>query len=282
MIDLEKSVLDTLKKAGKPLTMGEIFALNKDLDGKRDLIQLLLELSADLLIESALFDGVRKYAASGILDLAQTEAVPIAQNPVLAANIKAVAQINNNIAEKTSKPESIAISLIKYIEKNPACTMADMKTHVAASAEKNHIKTYINKGLIVVGKNSAGKATHTLKNGLTVEDLLASRFNRAPYNINQSAKTSEFECPVFIGNSTKFIKDAPAQAEQKTPLANSALPSCAPLLALYYAGSLKDAVDFKLAYTSEKTLILFGINANPVELTPAQTSKLMEFVEEHC
>lgn len=191
--------------------------------------------------------------------------------------------MNINHDEKTPK----ALTILKYIEANPVCKSAQISHATGIESPRSYIKAHISRGAVIVAGESRKDMKMQLAQGQTAEGIYGNGYNKAkPAAITETAlpafnlsAADDAQMPVFI------IK---RQAEKPDEAAAS--PKFDTDLGFYtdtepkkqepfFIGFAKSACTrkLKIAYTNQKTIILFGLSDNPIELNPEDTQELVNY-----
>lgn len=165
---------------------------------------------------------------------------------------------------------SRTLQILQYIEQNPNTTSRHISKALGFYFSESFIKGYIASGMVVVGHEDKNK-TYTLKQGFNAERVHASR------NIVREKKQFGFttqkqlEDLVFGEKTPQLILD-----DEAIPTFGHVQTAAAPALT---EKAVQATQKVRFAFTSEHTLIIQGVSYQDIELTPAQTEALFEFVE---
>lgn len=164
--------------------------------------------------------------------------------PIHIPAVTGPAIIEENIMETTIEQiqKSKVQQILEYIEANPDCSYSEVTKGCSVSGVDAFLIGYFNRGQVVKWNDEQGKKRYRLADGMNAETVLSGK----PKPGRRAAAVIE-----------PPVSEAPVKAV------------------------LMDKDPFKCAFTSDGTLLLFGIAAVMIELDQAQTSKLLELVRPH-
>lgn len=201
---------------------------------------------------------------SGFYSLTQKgrEACPTRRSAIpklLPINLKAT------FMDNTDKPKSHR--MLEYIAAHPNCTMANIRSALREkSLSEASIPSYIERGHVLTGRNQDDKRTYRLADGITVQGAIETRYAKpATEPLKRAVLTPQMQVPSFL--------NAPALEVTKPTLVDHVNQEVNQPTAINA---------FRVAYTNDGCLILMGLNdyGMPIELTPAQTNEVIEFISE--
>ena len=202
-------------------------------------------------------------------------AVKVAENERLNV-IKEIYKVTN-----TSEPR--ALQVLRVIEAHPGCNHADIEYATDLLGATGYIKGQIKGGRVLVG-GTARKRTFTLAAGETAESAYNGgsriRFNKpepAPdlhaddIAVPEFLKKPEVEIPAAEAAPAEKITHSLAELIEKLPVASEVpVPSV----------SVNQSRKIKFAFTNESTLMIFGLQYEPIELSKDETEDLVCFCNE--
>ncbi len=255
---LEEEIVQILTASEKPLSVSDIYNKSKVAVTSRDISLLLAKDRDQLNIEIAHYaarPGFRECAHYQMRTL-NNEATDIQVPPVVDApetKHEEVSEMNTEIKPKV-------LQILEYIEANARCTMQEIQTKLNDKMlGESYIKGYIKDHRVIVSKNSV--------NG------------KKEFRIALGKKVAEFYGVKVINKAPKVkVKDI-----QESVNAAPELPSTIDIDAVYkniHTVSVDDNKrKFRVAITSDRTLLLFGIQSEPIELDIFESNTLIDFCD---
>lgn len=143
-------------------------------------------------------------------------------------------------------------SILEYVEAHPGCTYAELSKACSVTSPEAYLAGYIKRDQVRITRNAKKKKCYTLAGSLTVEAIMSA--NAKP------AAAAKAGAP----NPTA---DAPGEVVKPDPQPRKA--------------ARIEQDPFKCAFTSDGTLMLFGLTAEMIELDRDQTNKLLDLVRPH-
>lgn len=188
--------------------------------------------------------------------------------------------------------------MLGLLKKNGTATGKELVAASGASSVKPYLEGYFNRGLIVSEGRHSDKV-YSLAPGVKPEDLVSAPRKRAT---PASAATSPVEvtppspapAPVPAAVEERVQAEVPPLAPTMAPieippvssvpatitLSINDLPSNFPRSAPIAPVQPTAAPRFRVAITSDQTIMLFGLSLEPIELDREQAKTLAEFVSD--
>ena len=180
----------------------------------------------------------------------ETQAPAPVHLPAVTQSEETQPQEASMVTKTDHQQKSKVQQMLEFIETNPDCSYADISSGTGHAYADAHLNSYLKKGQVVRWLDSERVKRYRLADGMTAESIL----------LGKGRKTAP--------TATETIERPTAQVT-----ATAAKKPAAPV---------RIATDpFKVAFTSEGTLLLFGLTAGMLELDRDQTSKLLELVRPH-
>ena len=173
---------------------------------------------------------------------------------VSAAGFKALAIPPKKQEQQTMQTEkSKARVMIEMIAERGKATGKELMAASGASGVKPFVKTYLERGLIEIS-GDISERSYALAPGVTPEQLLHDGRGKSKKSV------SHYVAPPDL-----------------VPEVGKAITHIAPA-SMFMPVEVTEAPRFRLAITSDKTMMLFGLSGSPIELDAEQTQTLVEFV----
>ncbi|ARO88145.1 hypothetical protein EBAPG3_010365 [Nitrosospira lacus] len=184
---------------------------------------------------------------------------------LISAEYKPTAQADNSIPqseEHIMEPvKNKAQVILELLAERGKATGRELIAASHASSVRPFIKNHIDLGLIVVDGDYSNKI-YSLAPGVTREELLSDRRRKTAKLPNALPDTSMKPTPAdHVADASNMIK----QPESSPTCAGIGMDTLAP-------------PRFRLARTSDKTIMLFGLATEPIELDLEQTQLLINFM----
>lgn len=165
------------------------------------------------------------------------------------------------------KPKALAI--LEFIEATPDCHVGDISNATKIDFPRSYIKTAIRDGMVVLDTSEQLKTTFRLAPGMTAKSIYGSgRRKPAPKVI---ATRPQDKAMLATEAGKELVEKAAAALEEEYDI-----PAFLRKKAEPQEGEFGE---FKVAYTSSGTLMLFGLQYLPVELNVEQTDLLIEYLD---
>lgn len=164
------------------------------------------------------------------------------------------------------KPRSLV--MLEYIQKHPGVEGKVLRDVAGTNTVDAYIIGYLKRGEVIKTGVNAKKATYRLADGTVATDIyLPPSGNRGQHNKHSATGSSKDIANNKTPNGLDPIETIMASpfkssTEQETP----ASPIYGP---------------FRMAYTNDDTLIIYGFRFEPIELTTKQTEQLRKFLIRH-
>jgi hypothetical protein len=182
------------------------------------------------------------------------------------------------VPDYSGKPK--AYQILKAIEANPGATTKQLSDSVGTADIGNYVKAYLERGLVVRGKNEDGKSTWSLKDGWSADQVYETRKggsnhiqqpgaakNEATSNPKPSPETNDDRAGMSQVLAASVEKaDAVEQVQEARVQLNQA-----------EVGNDHPAAKVRFAITSDKHIILMGLTAEDIELTEHDSHVLIQF-----
>ncbi|KIO49618.1 hypothetical protein [Nitrosospira sp. NpAV] len=176
------------------------------------------------------------------------------------------------IEEKIMSTEkSKARIILEIIAKQGTATFKQLTDASGASSVSPFIKGYIGRGEIIV-EGLPGAKSCRMAPGVTAESLLSEERKKSTTGL----LSGEFKKSI---TETAPASSAPAQAEHVVDTTGMIQPWKPVQPEARTSADVPARPRFRLARTSDQTLMLFGLNAEPIELDLEQTQLLVSFVK---
>lgn len=177
----------------------------------------------------------------------ELEAEPIKENPKERTPQAVVATLENNslqlpkVTASEWEPSTTAFLMLKAMQHYPDSTMSEISALVDnKDAHEKYIPSYIKSGFVITSLNQQNRKTYRLKEGMTALDVYDWRGRR-----RQKA---------YAGLVKKVEQSGMVQVQAPK--------------------------QFRVAYTSDHSLILTGLTDQPIEISPQNTQTLFEFISD--
>lgn len=190
----------------------------------------------------------------------------------------------NKVTEPTVTKEPKSHKMLSFIEQNPNCTMVEM---IHALKDKDigeaFIPGYIQRGHVLVNKNKDHKKTYQLAPGVTAKSAIESKGtwiaeNKKSEQVTVKAATDTEAAAIIIQTIDKNLTELKAEAAK--PIKSEVIPTfAAPVIDMATNNQLAQNRKLKFAFTSDNTLMLFGLDYQPIELDADETERLIEFCD---
>jgi hypothetical protein len=188
------------------------------------------------------------------------------------------------VVSETDKPK--ALKMLEYIQKNPYCNGAMLRKAADAGTVDSYIDGYIKRGEVIKETRGPRDSRYCLAKGLTAEMIYTPPHGKRGQHNKNAPETG-----VATSQSESTAKPAvqqispEAQAEvlslggrDQQDAQGSAITSESTA-----QPSLPEVIDhqygpFRVAYTSDGCLLIYGISFQPIELSKPQAQELFDFV----
>jgi hypothetical protein len=189
--------------------------------------------------------------------------------------------MTNTIKKITNTSENRSLKILRFIEANPGCSHSEIEFGTKITGSTGYIKTHIVNGR-VIASGGARKKTYTLAAGETAESIYNGGYRIRPKVEATSAPATalhadDIAVPEFL---KKEVVETPAAEVAPAPKITFEMEELAHLNKKEIpvaSVSVKEERKLRLAYTNDKTLMLFGLHYEPIELTKDETEELVDF-----
>ncbi len=185
-----------------------------------------------------------------------------------------------------------ALKVIAYIEEHPDCSFVEISKGTGVDFPLAYIKTSIHRGKIIATKHPNFKCTYKLADGCTAESIYIKKGQKHVKEATPVAVREVFDIPAFLRKPADEFAVADSVDEKlgdqyTGPQKITAEEWIADEAEMQRTADEKKISehninfdDFKIALTTNKTLMLFGIHYQPIELNHQQTRTLSDFLSE--
>lgn len=180
------------------------------------------------------------------------------------ANIETVTNNNERIVNMEVQPSSDkkpnALQILEFIEKNPGCITSAIVKATGIEGIGAYIKFHIVRGDVIAKDVEGVRAKqYWLKEGKTAESIYNQNNKRTGFNVDKPLAKS----PAFTADP----HDVTLDMIKSDPILNQKTDS-----------NQNEYGRFRVAITSDYTMLIEGLQSTPIELTVAQTDTLIKFV----
>lgn len=277
--DFQLRVLTRLTKQG-PMLMDDIRALWGNVDAIPELVALEYV---------AVNNGVYVITPKG-----KTHKQPLHLIGIKREEHMTTETTKQAVKAKRSEGQTKTYQILEKIEKAPRATAKDL----GYQDLMNYLKSYINRGLVILDKNDTGTRTYMLKKGMTAKDVYSTRLGGENYRkpvpeaLTDPNPLQDKHRPDLVmvdDYIPEFLrKDTQANVEKQPEPAKEELSDLIMQRQIDYVESKKptptaspaQSGSFRVAYTNDGCLMLLGLDSQPIELNAAQTNDLVEFISE--
>ena len=197
----------------------------------------------------------------------------------VAENERLIVKNTVNKITNTSEPRSLQI--LRVIEANPGCGHSEIEYASGIVGAHGYIKSQILAGRVIVG-GTARKRTYQLAEGLTADSIynggsrIRTKSEPAPQT-TADLHADDIAVPEFL---KKPAVETPAEEAAPVPTISFEMEELAHLIKKEIpvpSVSVKQERKLRLAYTNDKTIMLFGLQYEPIELSKDETEELVDF-----
>jgi hypothetical protein len=192
------------------------------------------------------------------------------QKPI--THVTSITNISETQNMTFSAEKSIAWRMLEFIEANPDTTSGPLRSAMGVSTVDGYLATYIKRGHLLKYKDGDGFGyKFKLKPGMTAQQIFsAPRLSSSVEKLAAldskndtpaAAQIAKDDIPAFLRKQTEPEPDKQAETSAATT-------------------TQEPYGQFKAAYTSAGTLMLFGLSFQPIELSREKTTDLFEFLNQ--
>jgi len=170
---------------------------------------------------------------------------------------------NDNMIEEKSK----ALKILEFLEQNPKSSAAVIMKATGVLSVDSYIPSYLQGGEVIKERpEGSTKFVWSLKPGMSAQQI---------YDAHRKGRSGRIK-PAAQPLSNGIVKDVALKVSQENLLRQSSgTIQVQPLVAVDPA---KCYGAFRAAYTSDGTLMLFGVAWQPIELSRDDTEALFDFI----